>query len=258
MPVILCSREDSGKYVMHYGVPGMRKGVLRWTNKDGSLTEAGKRHYGIGDGRMARAKDEELKNRGQQLAKKAENEYRARNNETPKAAGETSENKKFTFSAKEQKEAVAERLNTQPGRTVPLQGRKTNITGQAKYTTTGDVAANVHGPVSGEKNDSVRYEAVVDYLRAVLPIATQMKQQGMDLSSYQEEVTTLHGNLAKQYILKSGIMPPDVVGTFPEEVLQFFHERWLKNPNCGYTDFVNESVSDWAKKSEKQTKSKQR
>lgn len=40
--------EDTFKDVLaHYGVKGMKKGVRRWTNEDGSLTEAGYRHYGI-------------------------------------------------------------------------------------------------------------------------------------------------------------------------------------------------------------------
>lgn len=33
----------------HYGIKGMRKGRRRWTNEDGSLTEAGKQRYGIKD-----------------------------------------------------------------------------------------------------------------------------------------------------------------------------------------------------------------
>lgn len=35
-------------YLAHYGVKGMRKGIRRWTNEDGTLTDAGKEHYGIG------------------------------------------------------------------------------------------------------------------------------------------------------------------------------------------------------------------
>ena len=36
------------EFLEHFGVKGMRKGVRRWTNEDGTLTEAGKQHYGIG------------------------------------------------------------------------------------------------------------------------------------------------------------------------------------------------------------------
>lgn len=35
----------------HHGVSGQTWGVRRWQNEDGSYTEAGKIHYGIGDGR---------------------------------------------------------------------------------------------------------------------------------------------------------------------------------------------------------------
>lgn len=40
--------DEDGEYLAHYGVKGMKKGVRRWTNEDGTLTEEGKRHYGIG------------------------------------------------------------------------------------------------------------------------------------------------------------------------------------------------------------------
>lgn len=35
-------------YIVHYGVPGMKKGKRRWTNQDGTLNEAGKRRYASG------------------------------------------------------------------------------------------------------------------------------------------------------------------------------------------------------------------
>lgn len=46
----------------HYGILGMKWGIRRYQNKDGSLTEAGKKHYGAGTdagsrGRKARARD---------------------------------------------------------------------------------------------------------------------------------------------------------------------------------------------------------
>lgn len=45
----------------HYGILGMKWGIRRYQNEDGSLTEAGKKHYGsgvIGDkGRLTRAAD---------------------------------------------------------------------------------------------------------------------------------------------------------------------------------------------------------
>ena len=39
--------ELTDEYLAHYGVRGMKKGIRRWTNEDGTLTEAGKEHYGL-------------------------------------------------------------------------------------------------------------------------------------------------------------------------------------------------------------------
>ena len=39
----------SSNYLMHHGILGMKWGVRRYQNEDGSLTEAGKKHYGSGD-----------------------------------------------------------------------------------------------------------------------------------------------------------------------------------------------------------------
>ena len=32
-------------YLMHYGIPGQRRGIRRYQNEDGSLTPEGKRRY---------------------------------------------------------------------------------------------------------------------------------------------------------------------------------------------------------------------
>lgn len=40
---------DAGRdYLMHFGIPGQKKGRRRWQNKDGSLTPEGYIHYGYG------------------------------------------------------------------------------------------------------------------------------------------------------------------------------------------------------------------
>lgn len=46
-------------YLAHYRRGGEKKGVRRWQNYDGSLTPAGREHYGIGPPREAKAEDPE-------------------------------------------------------------------------------------------------------------------------------------------------------------------------------------------------------
>lgn len=45
-------------YLEHHGIKGMKWGQRRWQNEDGSLTAAGREHYGVGQERQNRAKSE--------------------------------------------------------------------------------------------------------------------------------------------------------------------------------------------------------
>lgn len=49
--------ERSGQQLTHWGIKGMEWGKRRWQNEDGSLTEAGRIHYGVGAARK-QAKNE--------------------------------------------------------------------------------------------------------------------------------------------------------------------------------------------------------
>lgn len=42
----------------HYGVPNQKWGKRRWQNPDGSLTEEGRKHYGVGLARINRVRKE--------------------------------------------------------------------------------------------------------------------------------------------------------------------------------------------------------
>lgn len=44
---------DKSEYLAHYGILGMKWGVRRFQNTDGSLTSAGRNRYGIGEARKA-------------------------------------------------------------------------------------------------------------------------------------------------------------------------------------------------------------
>lgn len=72
--------EDGTLYLEHFGIKNMKWGVRRFQNKDGSLTEAGKKRYGSGNdeelsggggGGGAPEEDEEMKKKIEEAAKKA-------------------------------------------------------------------------------------------------------------------------------------------------------------------------------------------
>lgn len=43
---------SQGSYLIHYGVKGQKHGHRRYQNEDGTLTQEGRIHYGVGDGRQ--------------------------------------------------------------------------------------------------------------------------------------------------------------------------------------------------------------
>lgn len=64
MPKLEMTNRDD--ILAHWGTEGMRWGERRYQNYDGSLTEEGRRHYGIGKPRMSKAEKLNLKKKKQQ------------------------------------------------------------------------------------------------------------------------------------------------------------------------------------------------
>lgn len=53
MELLHSSIENEGEYLEHHGIMGMKWGVRRYQNEDGSYTEAGRKRYGIGSERKS-------------------------------------------------------------------------------------------------------------------------------------------------------------------------------------------------------------
>lgn len=90
------------RYLEHYGVKGQKHGVRQWQNDDGSLTAAGREHYGYGDPRHPGA-HQPVSNR-QKISSSA-------------AAAKRQESaKKMTDSIKKQTQTVSDPPKKQHGR----------------------------------------------------------------------------------------------------------------------------------------------
>lgn len=85
---------DEKDYLAHHGTKGQRWGLRRYQNQDGSLTEEGRRRYGVGPARSTKSlikeqkKKERAKKAEEKRAKKAEADHESLKNyvrEHPKA-----------------------------------------------------------------------------------------------------------------------------------------------------------------------------
>ena len=69
--------DRSGQELTHWGISGMKWGRRRWQNEDGSLTEEGRIHYGVGAAREA-AKNEARVIKAQAKAKAYEEKQKVK------------------------------------------------------------------------------------------------------------------------------------------------------------------------------------
>ena len=65
-----------GYQLYHYGTPGMKWGIRRYQNPDGSLTEEGKKRYAKIEGKIAK-KERQIEKWQKKIDKRAGKDYRA-------------------------------------------------------------------------------------------------------------------------------------------------------------------------------------
>jgi len=94
-------------YLMHHGVKGMKWGVRRYQNKDGSLTSAGKRHYDVNVGQA-----QSRVTQSRQAYDKAYAHYRKNQESTTAAKALAKANNEMSFAKQDLKSAkILDRIN---------------------------------------------------------------------------------------------------------------------------------------------------
>lgn len=103
---------ENKNYLAHHGTKGQRWGIRRWQNPDGSLTPAGREHYGYGDERDSSSKYDIKQLKAETKAKiryeKAQQKMNAKLEKVKKAEKERKAKERAAEAEKKAKEKAAE------------------------------------------------------------------------------------------------------------------------------------------------------
>lgn len=113
---IYTAARETEAYIKHWGVKGQRWGLRRYQNPDGTLTEEGKKHYGVLDKRQTRVVND-YNAMAARNAQKAQNARNSGNEQKEKKAlvralssAELAGNKKFIETEAENRRVANKRL----------------------------------------------------------------------------------------------------------------------------------------------------
>jgi hypothetical protein len=103
---------ENKNYLAHHGTKGQRWGIRRWQNPDGSLTPAGREHYGYGDERDSSSKYDIKQLKAETKAKiryeKAQQKMNAKLEKVKKAEKDRKAKERAAEAEKKAKEKAAE------------------------------------------------------------------------------------------------------------------------------------------------------
>lgn len=155
----------SSDYLEHFGVKGQKHGVRQYQNPDGSLTPAGREHYGVGDPRKAGSKSNDPTGRSKAVTKRStsgkvsstKDKLKEKSKESAKEKKKPGRIKNWTSNYDDAAKADAKILGKTLGMTL-LSVAAGVATKNPTVTKVGFAAAATYGAISADIVDT-KYEA---------------------------------------------------------------------------------------------------